>query len=234
MEIKRISVCMATYNGEKYIQEQVNSIIEQLGPDDEIIISDDGSDDETVGIVQGINDFRIKLLHSKERNIVRNFENALKHAKGQVIFLSDQDDIWMPGKVETYLDHLKDCDLVFSNLSVFDKDVSKARLLYTNSKRRTGILNNLVKNNCVGATMAFNRKVLSEALPFPSGIYMHDIWLLLVAELKGSTKYLNEPFIYYRRHSENASRTGEKSTNGLLKKLLMRVRLVWNLMRRFS
>ena len=234
MEIKRISVCMATYNGEKYIREQLNSIIEQLGPDDELIISDDGSEDKTVEIIQGIKDFRIQLLRSQERNIVRNFENALRHASGQVIFLSDQDDIWMPNKVETYLKYLLDYDLVFSNLSVFYKDISKARPLYTNSKHRTGIINNLVKNNCVGATMAFNRKVLNSALPFPGGIYMHDIWLLLVAELKGTTKYLSEPYIYYRKHSENASRTGEKSTNSLLKKLSMRVRLVWNLMRRFS
>jgi hypothetical protein len=81
--------------------------------------------------------------------------------------------------------------------------------------------------------MAFRKTVLDRALPFPKGIYMHDIWLAMVAEITGKTFFINEPLIYYRRHEENASETGKKSSNSFLKKISMRVLLIYNLLKRF-
>lgn len=229
----KVSVCMAVYNGEKFIREQIDSILPQLGPTDELIVSDDGSKDRTLEIISSYQDARITILKSNSKNIIKNFENALSHAKGDYIFLSDQDDIWRETKITDCLLHLNSNDLVFSNLEVFSDDIHDTKLLYIDNKKRTGIFNNIIKNNYIGATMAFNRNVLNKALPFPKGIYMHDIWLAMVAEIIGKTYFIDKPLIYYRRHSENASETGEKSSNSLLKKITIRIQLVFNLLRKF-
>ena len=124
-----LTVCIATYNGEKYIRQQLNSVLIQLGENDEVIISDDSSSDATVEIVRSFNDSRIKLLvDNKFSSPVRNFENALKYATGDYIFLCDQDDIWLPDKVKSMLPYLKkQCDLVWlENLNLrggFKQDI---------------------------------------------------------------------------------------------------------------
>lgn len=110
-----ISVCIATHNGAHYIKEQIESILCQLGTNDEIIISDDGSTDNTIDILLAFNDKRIIIYHYKQPvkskhshiYVCKNFENALKHAKGDYIFLADQDDWWMPNKVMKCLEDLK-------------------------------------------------------------------------------------------------------------------------------
>ena len=98
-----ISVCMATYNGERFIVGQIRSILSQLNADDELIISDDGSTDDTTILIEGIGDKRITLLNGGFHSPIKNFENAIKHAKGDVVYLSDQDDLWLPGRVEAAL-----------------------------------------------------------------------------------------------------------------------------------
>ena len=111
-----ISVCIATYNGEKYIKEQLLSILPQLGKKDEVIISDDHSTDNTLDIVKGLNDNRIKIvMNNREKGYTSNFENALSYAIGDYIFLSDQDDIWMSNKVDYCIAELKEYDLVVSD-----------------------------------------------------------------------------------------------------------------------
>ena len=103
-----ISVGLASYNGERYIREQVDSIIAQLDSIDELVISDDGSTDGTLDILASYNDPRIHVYHNEENHGVNgNFENALKHSQGDYIFLSDQDDVWLPGKVEACLKALE-------------------------------------------------------------------------------------------------------------------------------
>ena len=95
-----ISVCMATYNGEKYIRQQICSIISQIGEGDEVIISDDGSTDSTLDTIRSMADSRIRIVKGPcRRSPTLNFENALSHAQGDYIFLADQDDVWLPGKV---------------------------------------------------------------------------------------------------------------------------------------
>src|SRR5688572_19081887 len=111
-----ISVCIPTFNGEKFIHRQLESIISQLSPDDEIVISDDSSSDNTLNIIKSLNDSRIKLLDNNHfRNPIFNLENALKHAKGDFIFLADQDDLWKENKVPLLLKKLNNYDLVLSN-----------------------------------------------------------------------------------------------------------------------
>ena len=118
-----ISVCMATFNGEKYLKEQIKSIIAQLDINDEIIISDDGSTDSTIEIINSFNDFRIKLYQNSFKNLISNFEFTLNNASGDYIFLSDQDDIWLPNKVELCMKSLISADLVMTNCKLVDSNL---------------------------------------------------------------------------------------------------------------
>ena len=117
---QNISVCMATFNGEPYILQQLISILSQLGEEDELIISDNGSSDKTLSIIESLNDPRIKIFNYKYLSISGNFENAIKNANGDLIFLSDQDDIWMDGKVESFRNALKCASVVLSDCVIVD------------------------------------------------------------------------------------------------------------------
>lgn len=158
---------MATYNGESYLYRQLASILEQLQYNDEVIISDDGSTDDTLKIIASFQDKRIKLLRNpNERSPVSNFQHALLHASGEYIFLSDQDDIWFPNKVNGVLQILKDYDLVVHDCNLQYKD----QIIGNHFKIRKsgkGLFKNLFKNRFLGNCMAFRRGILKYALPFP-------------------------------------------------------------------
>lgn len=112
---------MTTYNGELYLDEQIKSILPQLNPDDELVICDDGSTDSTISIIESFKDMRIHLHRNHFRNHILNFEYALHKAKGDIIFLCDQDDVWLPDKVKTMLPYFDIYDLVCSNCIVTDQ-----------------------------------------------------------------------------------------------------------------
>ena len=229
-----ISVCMPTYNGEKYIKEQLDSILCQLSQDDEVIISDDSSTDRTIEIIKSYNDARIKLLEDNHfKSPIYNLENALKQAKGDYIFLADQDDVWYPNKVEKLLARLADYDCVVSDATVVDSDMRElSSSLFALNKSREGFFHNFIKNGFTGCCMAFNKKILNLALPFPFNIPMHDSWIGLLAEKNGTVLFLDEPLIYYRRHGNNASATAEKSKNSICKRIKYRLDLLRELAKR--
>ena len=144
-----ISVCVASHNGEKYIKEQLDSILCQLSSEDEVVISDDGSTDSTLEIIKGYNDPRIKIFNFKQPSKTshthiyasRNFENALKHSKGEYIFLSDQDDIWMPNKVSICLDALKQNDMIVHNMEIVnDYGECIGKTLYSDGIKKQNLL----------------------------------------------------------------------------------------------
>ena len=120
-----VSVCMTTYNGEKFIREQIASILCQLQDHDELIISDDGSTDSTIEIVNSLGDVRIKFYQNCFKNVVKNFEFTISKAVGDYIFLSDQDDIWHRNKVESFLDCFfrTEADFVISNLEFIGENL---------------------------------------------------------------------------------------------------------------
>lgn len=229
----KISVCMATYNGEKYIRQQLQSILQQLGADDEIIVSDDNSTDGTVAEIGRLSDRRIKVVYNKKKGLISNFENAIQNASGDYIFLSDQDDIWKPEKLQKTMECFdQGFDLVLSDSEAFNS--SSSETIYPSffefNKSKKGILNNIMKNSYIGCCMAFNRKIKDKVLPFPSGLPMHDSWIGLNAEIFGKVKFLKEPLIRYRLHDANASFTGAgKSDFGIFKKISFRVSLIKNL-----
>ena len=217
---------MATYNGEKYIKEQLVSILSQLKDEDEVIVSDDNSTDNTLNVVKALDDSRVKIyLNAKESGYTRNFENALEKSTGDIIFLADQDDVWLENKVEVLLKGLEkydfvvsDCKIVDSELNILDESHFKLRGV------KQGFVHNLLLTRYVGACMAFKREVLQKSLPFPNSAKLsaHDYWICLIAELYFEVGLVEEPLVLYRRHGENASNGGEKSKNSLLHKLSVR------------
>lgn len=200
-----ISVCMPTYNGELFINEQLDSILNQSTAVDEIIISDDSSTDGTVEIIKLYADPRIRLLENQQfASPVFNIENALKHAKGDCIFLADQDDIWEYNKVELLLKKLKSNLLVVSDGQIINqKGEIISPSIFNIFKSKRGFTKNFIKNSYMGSCMAFNKDLLKFVLPFPKGIAMHDLWIGLNAELYGDPVFIPEKLIRYRRHDQN-------------------------------
>lgn len=227
---------MATYNGADYLKPQIDSILCQLSENDELIISDDSSTDDTVRIIQGIDDQRIRLLEgSTFGSPVFNFEYALKQASGEFIFLADQDDLWLSGKIIKMTEILADCDLAVSDCQIIDEnDKLTQPSFYAMRHSGPGLLKNLYKNTYLGCCMALRANVLEWALPFPKNIPMHDMWLGLVAEVFGQTRFCVEPLVQYRRHSQNLSPYVNQSQFSLSKKISFRIILIHHLLRRYS
>jgi len=231
----KISVCIATYNGEKYIQEQLDSILNQLDEKDEIIISDDSSTDRTVQIIKSYNDSRIKIYESQKfRSPIFNFENALQYASMDIIMLADQDDIWKPNKVKIIKKYMQEYDLVLSDADIVDEQGNIIQeSFYKINGSKNGFIKNIINNSYLGCTMAFNKKILEKSLPFPKDLPMHDWWIGLIAELCGRTYFIEEKLISYRRHGNNASQAGEVSQYSVIKKVLFRFLMVKNLFLRY-
>ncbi|TAE27352.1 MAG: glycosyltransferase family 2 protein [Cytophagales bacterium] len=231
--MNRVSVCMAAYNGEQFIERQLRSILSQLAEEDEIIISDDGSTDRTLQVVSELADNRIKVVCNRhKRGPAGNFETALELATGDYIILSDQDDIWLPDKVKDISELLANNDLVLTDCEIIDQD---GKLLhpsfFTMRGSRRGFWHNLFRNSYIGCCMAFRRAVLSYALPFPRTIFLHDWWIGLLVELRGSIVLYEKPLIKYVRHGNNFSPTGGKGY-GLAKRVRIRFFLLWNVIKR--
>ena len=230
-----ISVCMAVYNGEKYIYQQIESILAQLTSSDEIVVSDDGSSDKTLEIIQSFDDTRIVLIfNTSRRGLVKNIENALLHARGDHIFLADQDDVWVSNRVSAVIPLLRVYDLVISDCYVVDSalNILKDSLFQINNSS-PGFVKNLIKNSYVGCCMAFNKKIFTSVLPFPSYIPMHDWWIGLVCDYRYKTCFINDKLVYYRRHFSNISDTASSSTNSFFLKIRWRMLLVIALFDRF-
>ena len=219
---------MATYNGEKYIKEQVSSILQQLGEDDELIVSDDGSTDSTLDVVASFHDPRIKVFNGPQTGLTYNFENAIKNANGDYLFLSDQDDVWESNKVERMMEALRYDDLVVSDAWISDENaVSTGKSLYDIYKPHKGFWPTLYHTTYIGCCMAFRRKILKKLLPFPPHIIMHDYWIGQIADLYYKTSYIPDKLLRYRRHGNNSSAlTTRKSSLSLLQKLEYRFWIV--------
>lgn len=224
-----ISVCVATYNGQYYLAEQLASIL-QSPLVDEVVISDDGSSDGTRALIARCEDPRVRLVEGPRAGVVRNFESLLSQAKGDQIFLADQDDVWRPEKVETMVDALRTSDLALSDCTVVDQRLNVLHIsFFALRSSRPGLARNLIRNGYVGCCIAFNRSLLTYALPFPKSLPMHDWWLGLVAESFGTVCFVPAPLVLYRRHGENVSDTSGRSRATPWRRLAWRATLVAHL-----
>lgn len=233
-----ISVCMATYNGASFIEEQLKSILSQLAPCDEVIVSDDGSSDATLARIHALGDSRIRVLAHAHIGSTCSFYTALRYAKGDFIFLADQDDVWLDGKVTRCLQALHTCDLVVSDARVTDSSLHIiAPSLFQIVGSKEGLFSNWLACSFYGSTMAFRRSVLEASIPFPNAGYIaHDWWIGIVAEMTGNVHFLQEPLILYRRHEATVTKLKKgsllyRSQRPLWIKIYARLQMVYYIIR---
>ncbi len=215
MEEPRISVCMAACNGGPYVEAQLQSVLSQLKPSDEVVIVDDGSTDDTVRRIEQIRDPKIRLLrHEKNAGVVTTFEDALRSATGDILFLCDDDDIWAPAKVQRFLDVFRsraDVEIVTSRVRMIDENDRPLPDSRINRGGRflPGFWRNLYMNHYQGSAMAIRASLLGRVLPFPlHRLFLHDAWIGTRNDLLGGkAAFIEEDLLFYRRHARNASRT---------------------------
>lgn len=226
-----ISVCIATFNGEKYIKEQLMSILFQLSSEDEIIISDDGSTDNTLNIIESFNSPIIHIfINNGEHGYTSNFENTLRHINGDIVFFSDQDDVWMSDKVSVCMKYLQKYSFVISDAVLVDEKGDEiADSFYAIRHAKRGWFKNIVRFSYLGCCIAFRREILRKALPFPSNhiLCTHDNWITLIAMTYYNYIAINDKLIRYRRHENNNSGGGLKNATSFIFKIRYRLYLIW-------
>ena len=228
MKKTKVSVAMATYNGEKYIVEQIESILNQTELIDEIIIVDDNSSDKTVDLIKKMNSPLIHLYQNKNnQGYIENFYKAISLTKGSFVFLADQDDVWEKDKVKKTLQVMKSSDsnmAVCTSFSLIDQDsnlitnMEQYRInnfVFKEDKKINDItLKRLVFGNIVqGCTYCLKRQVIEVYLKIHNREVIHDYQLMLISAAMGNVKYLNEPLLKYRLHGNNAVGFAKKKRN---------------------
>lgn len=200
-----VSVAMAVYNGEKYIAKQIESILLQLRENDELVISINTSTDRTEEIIEDYkkSDSRIKIIRCMERGVLNNFESAIRNCSNNIIFLSDQDDVWVQGKLIEQLKYFVDPTVLGTchGCSYIDSDDKMLIEHPTLRKKREVRPFEIIKQNPVqGSTLAFRKELRDQFLPFPEKIPMHDSWIGLFLCRNGKLIYIDESLLLYRQH----------------------------------
>jgi glycosyltransferase involved in cell wall biosynthesis len=216
-----VDILLATYNGEEFVAEQIESIMKQTHQKIFLIVGDDASRDSTPDIIfQYAQKNRGKFLFQQYHDnvgVILNFSRLSDLSSAPYIMLSDQDDVWLPTKIEETLKKMKEMEaefgeetplLVHTNLSVVDSSLKILNPSFSEysglAPHRKSLAQVLIQNNALGCTMLINKALLDIAFPIPQEAYMHDYWLTLVATVFGKIGYVNKSTIYYRQHSQNS------------------------------
>ena len=225
-----VTIVLPTYNGEKYLKEQIDSILNQTYSKIKLIIADDCSTDSTREILKTYeSDERITVFYqTKNQGVVKNIEFLLEKVETPYYMLADQDDFWLSEKVEKSLELLKkeDVDLVFGDLEVVDQNLktiypSFGDFMKLNRKIKKKIRHkelNYLYNCITGCTILAKKETISMLIPFPtySKYLIHDYWIAIMASMHGKLAYLEEPYIRYRQHGNNQVGV-EKISHGFTK-----------------
>lgn len=229
--MKKVSIAMAAYNGEKYISQQVESILSQLKSEDELVISYDNSSDRTLDVINRMRDSdqRIKIYINENPGVFGNFNNAILKTTGDIVFIADQDDIWDDhkiGKVRSLFDN-DNVDFVIHNGVHVDKDetiISKD--FFQLYKIKPGVVRNFIKPRYSGCCMAFRKDVKQMILPIPSDVGAYDHWVGMVGELFFKVLFLDDILIHHRIHNSNVTPTSRRKLSSVIKyrmRLLIRL-----------
>lgn len=235
----RASVAMATYNGERFLREQIDSILNMLSSEDELVVSDDGSKDATREIVREYmaRDARVTLVeNTNNHGVCGNFTNAIRYCKGRYIFMSDQDDVWTGEKINYMISFLEENK---ADLAVHDGYITNQQLeiqpqtMFERMNSSTSPLANFVRGRFWGCCMVFRREATEYLLPFPNPSldFPHDIYAPILAGLKGGVCMTRECFILHRVHDANVT---PKSRNKFLKIIRDRIQLFWLIVKRLT
>lgn len=214
---EKVDILMATYNGKKYLKEQIESILNQTYKNIQLIISDDCSTDGTREILrQYEQNERIKIFY-QEKNLgyIKNFEFLLKNVESNLYMLSDQDDVWKQEKIEKSVEKLEkeNLDLVFGDLEVVDENLNTICESFDKYMKLDRKINKCIGNyklqylyNCItGCTILSKKEYLEKILPIPtnSKYMLHDFWIGLIISLDGKIGYIKDTYIKYRQHGNN-------------------------------
>jgi glycosyltransferase involved in cell wall biosynthesis len=223
-----VSVVIATYNGEHYLREQLDSILSQTIQPLEVIIQDDCSNDSTVALIQEYFSRLPILLKINEKNIgyIRNFEHALSQARGDYIAICDQDDIWEANKLELLLSNIGDSSLIYSNSLLIDSDANSLNKTLSDKLKNRFISTHsplsFVYDNCVSAhAMLFSRSLLPQLFPFPKHLYF-DAWITANAASANGIHYLDQSLVQYRQHSTNTLSITQKASLSFREKIALK------------
>jgi Glycosyl transferase family 2 len=206
-----VSVVMTVYNGRRFLRTQVESILSQLEADDELVIVDDASTDDSVDLLTSLNSSQIRIFQNAEnQGVISSFERGLRLARQEFIFLSDQDDIWLPGKRSAFVaefEHNRSTLVVISDAEVIDGEgeIIAKSFMSVRHGFKGSVVATLWRNRYLGCAMAIRRSLLRVALPIPRGVPMQDMWLGLLGQLNGGVAYLKKPYLQYRRHDKNST-----------------------------
>ncbi len=223
-----IDILLASYNGGKYIEEQISSILSQTYGNFQLLVRDDGSSDDTPKILNHFEkkDKRIRLIRDNLGNLgfVSNFERLMQESDSELAMLSDQDDIWFPDKVERYVRRAGEEDiispfLIHSDCIVCDEELRIIRKSYISSSAEGSNLQNMFFCFMVqGASMMFNRALKDMFLPFLPEAYLHDRYIHVMAELFGKRLFIPKTTMYYRQHGKNQIGSGSSIIDKILHK----------------
>lgn len=211
--MKLVSIAMTTYNGEKFIKEQLDSLLNQTYKNLEIIICDDGSSDKTIEIIKEYEqkNRRIKLFQNKKNlGVLKNFEKAISLCCGEYIALCDQDDIWLENKIEILLQEIDNNILVFHDDKLIDDDgVIESESFFKreniNPNRLNSVKNILCDNWISGHALMFHNTLKNEIFPMPKEVEHFDWWIALMAIVHGDVKYIDLSLVLWRQHKSNTS-----------------------------
>jgi hypothetical protein len=207
----KISIAMATYNGANFLRQQLESFLVQTRLPDELVICDDGSRDETLEILQSFSQeapFEV-YIHRNLQNIgyTANFDKALRLCTGEIVFLSDQDDVWFPNKIECVVKAFcsdENLLLLINDAAITDKNLNASGLTQAGQYRNAGLpLVNFINGSC----SAVSARLLAVILPIPVEEVAHDNWIHKIGDAMGARRALNEILQYYRRHDDSASKS---------------------------
>ncbi|MCC4384127.1 glycosyltransferase family 2 protein [Limosilactobacillus reuteri] len=224
----KTAILMSTFNGEKYLNEQIESLVNQTYKHWNLFIRDDGSIDHTIQIIAKWvkRDKRIHYINDDSKGLkpAASFLNLLKEVEADYYFFCDQDDYWKPNKLEVMLNNANGNqtipDLVYCSLKCTDKNLIPEKNDFENLMGKLNGKSRFIGNDMPGCVMMINKKLRDVTInSYPgNNVIMHDWWLALIAEVFGNIKFLDKKLIYYRQHSDNSIGAGHRG--GIIRKAL--------------
>lgn len=226
----RASVAMAVYNGEKYIKDQIDSIIELMMPDDELVISYEESTDSTLSIIHEYTskDSRIRLTFDKGHSVEENFNNAVANCTGEYIFLSDQDDVWINDKINIMVKYFEEhprCVVLISDGYNTDQNLINREEMFKCNHTTPNPIRNFVQGTYLGCQMAFRNNIADKVWPVCTNPPLpHDLWLGVCGARYGDVCLIEKKLIKHRLHNDNYSNTSKMSIGGVIKNRMLFVK----------